>query len=685
MYLKHYNLKEKPFDINPNPRHSLSGEKHSKAFTRLKYGITANKGLLLLTGDSGMGKTGLINRLIREFESETIITTIPHPRLKIIDFFRTLSVGFKLNQKFNNQSEIIIELKNFLHKSADKKVLLIIYEAQEMSFDLLEQIRILSNIELPYRKLINIFFVGQTEFLDILRDKRSRAIRQRIAIKCHLEPLNRKETELYIRKRIEIAGGKHEIFSLDAIQEIFSFSKGNPRFINIICDNALVSGYACRLKVIGAEVIKECSKKLSSNLGSEKDQSDIKESKEKRELFAAETTLENLETPNIDSEENRLELEEVEDKHESSISWENLETAEAPDIDAEQDRSQGKLIAILSFISFSLIIVGYFLFGFNTNDETSWSKQEFAFQKLPETSISETKVQTDNQKEPIGTNEATTIKESPESKGKIQQPDQLDATIAEAEVKADNQEEPIGTNEATTIKESPESKEKIQQPDQLDATIAEAEVKPDNQEEPRGTSEATTIKESPESKGKIQQPDQVDATLAEAEVQTDNQGEPSGANESKQIEESPMPYEILAHTNEVKPSHRAEKQGESLNKIQNGKSYVKQIKIIYFKHNSNELPSDAIDELDEVSKTVSNYPDSEIKIEGYTDSFGDYSFNEQLSFFRANVVRTYFLARGIPATRISTFGMGPKNPIASNETLEGRKKNRRVEISIIMK
>ncbi len=260
MYLTHYNLKEKPFELSPGPRFLWLGANHSEALATLKYGIVENKGFLLLTGDVGVGKTALIHRLIQEIDPSTIIANIPDPGLDALDFFNMLASEFHMAKKFKSKGEFIIELKAFLQKtqSEQKNVLLIIDEAQRLKEEILEQVRLLSNIEMSDRKLINIFFVGQPEFTEMLMDTRNRAVRQRIVVSSHIDLLAAPETEQYIHHRLKVAGATRGIFTSDAVREIHRFSEGCPRLINIICDHALLSGYSAGLKIIDSEVIKDC-------------------------------------------------------------------------------------------------------------------------------------------------------------------------------------------------------------------------------------------------------------------------------------------------------------------------------------------------------------------------------------------------------------------------------------------
>ena len=264
MYETHYNLKAMPFQITTDPKFLWLGEKHSEALASLKYGILENKGFLLLTGDAGTGKTALINRLLEMIDVAAIVAKIPDPGLSSLEFFNFLAIEFKMNKKFDSKGEFLIHLKHFLQKAhySRKKVLLIIDEAQRLSHDLLDQIRLLSNIELQDRKLINILFVGQTEFNKLLMEDKNRAVRQRIAVSYHINPLTEAEARLYIKHRLKVAGATREIFGRHAIRDVYNHSRGYPRLINIICDHALLTGYSYNLKSIDEKVIKECEQAL---------------------------------------------------------------------------------------------------------------------------------------------------------------------------------------------------------------------------------------------------------------------------------------------------------------------------------------------------------------------------------------------------------------------------------------
>ena len=241
MYLNHYNLKLKPFEESPDPKFFWLSEKHKEAFACLRYGIQENKAFLLLNGDIGTGKTSLINYFLHANQMDAIVATIPDPDLSSLDFFKLIAKQFNINIEFDTKGDFLNQFEPFLYEtfSDQKKAVLIIDEAQRLNQRLLEQIRLLSNIEKKDVKLINIFFVGQNEVINIIKDEKNKALRQRLTVHYTIEPLTEPETKQYIQHRIKVDGAEKVLFDNEAVHEIYSFSKGYPRLINIICDRSL--------------------------------------------------------------------------------------------------------------------------------------------------------------------------------------------------------------------------------------------------------------------------------------------------------------------------------------------------------------------------------------------------------------------------------------------------------------
>ena len=264
MYLKFFNLITKPFEITPDPRFLWLGEKHKEGFLILRYGITTGTGFIALTGGAGTGKTTLLDALAKSFGDNFIFARIPDPSLEELDFLNYTARAFGLDKKFSAKSDYLFELTTFL-KQADarkKEVVLVVDEAHKIKEALLEEVRLISNIEKPEKKLITILFAGQNRFNEMLDN--NIALRNSLAINYKIEALTDVETEEYITHRLKIAGAKSRIFSSQAIYEIYLFTKGNPRQINIICDLALLAGYKVGTKKIEPAIIKECVRKTSS-------------------------------------------------------------------------------------------------------------------------------------------------------------------------------------------------------------------------------------------------------------------------------------------------------------------------------------------------------------------------------------------------------------------------------------
>ena len=265
MYLSFYRLKHKPFQISTDPRFLWLGEKHEEALATLRYGVLDNKGFLLLTGDVGTGKTTLINALLQTLGHDTLVATVRDPDLEPMDFYNYTAHAFGMPKNFTSKGAFLIAFERFLldADTANKTVLLIIDEAQRISQTVLEEVRLLSNIEKKDKKLLNIFFVGQIEFNEILLRPENRAIRQRITVNYNIQPLTRQETEEYIQHRLRIAGSGEMLFEREALNKIFSFSRGYPRLINIICDRSLLTGFVAEVQPISAAQVQECIEELT--------------------------------------------------------------------------------------------------------------------------------------------------------------------------------------------------------------------------------------------------------------------------------------------------------------------------------------------------------------------------------------------------------------------------------------
>lgn len=498
MYLNFYQLSSKPFQITTDPKFLWLGDKHSEALATLKYGILEDKGFLLLTGEVGTGKTALIKLLVRTIDVSAVVATIPDPGLEAIDFFNFLAEEFKMDRRFASKGDFLIVFKQFLLKaySTQQKVLLIIDEAQRLTPEMLEQVRLLSNIELDNRKLINIFFVGQTEFNRTLLDERSKAVRQRITVNYHIEPLTEMETQQYIQHRLKVAGSRREVFTLDAMRRVYVFSQGVPRLINIICDHALLTGYASGVKPLDVNLIRECEKELRLP--------EIRSPKERTSPLARAAPL-------------------------------------PDDLPEDQPRARAFNWRIPAALVFLLLLAftSFMIYQNRTEKPQRWAVEEIAPQTY---------------------------------KGLSGKPMSADS------------------------EEVPEPKPTAAAPPPV--AVAASGSQPE-----RVSSE--TLRTDPFAKGKV---------------------------------------------------------------------------ILFFPFNSNELTREVVTALDQIAAFLKTEPHLRVAILGYTDAVGSVTYNISVSQFRANSIRSYLAGRGVNPANMVAVGMGPKNPIAPNDTPEGRQQNRRVEI-----
>ena len=271
MYLSHYHLDKEPFSISPDPHFLWLSEKHQKAFETLKEGILERDGCVMLAGDIGTGKTTLIKRLVKLDDVAAIFVTINDPDLDALDFFNILASEFQMGRRFVGKDEFLAAFKHFLLNafSSYKKVLIIIDEAQRLNHEILQEIVGLSNLKMAGRKLLKVFFVGQLEFNAMLMREENREVLQNIAAHYYLEPLAALEIERYIGHRLKVAGARQQIFTPEAIKAIFALSKGYPRLINVICDNALLCGYRSGLKRIDGAVIQKCRREVPAEVNQE--------------------------------------------------------------------------------------------------------------------------------------------------------------------------------------------------------------------------------------------------------------------------------------------------------------------------------------------------------------------------------------------------------------------------------
>jgi general secretion pathway protein A len=246
MYDQFYGFREPPFNITPDPRFLFFSDRHREAYNHILFGIRERKGFIQITGEVGAGKTTLCRALLDELGPSYMTALILNPCLNPTQLLRTILVELGLKPGKADRASCLEMLNQFLLEqlATGNDVVLLIDEAQDLDNELLEQIRLLSNLETDQRKLLQIVLVGQPELRDKLNDRNLRQLRQRITVRYHLTPLSRLEVERYIHHRLQVVGANgRPSFTSWAIRSVFNYSGGIPRLVNAVCDKALLAGF----------------------------------------------------------------------------------------------------------------------------------------------------------------------------------------------------------------------------------------------------------------------------------------------------------------------------------------------------------------------------------------------------------------------------------------------------------
>ena len=261
MYLSYFGLNEKPFSISPNPHYLFLSERHKEALAHLTYGLGEDGGFVLLTGEVGTGKTTITRSMLEQLPENTQVAMIHNPALSELELLA--SICDELNVNYDVQNATLKSLTDIIKKhletnnKAGGHTILIIDEAQLLAPGVLEQLRLLTNIETDHKKLLQIVLVGQPELQELLKRNELRQLAQRITARYHLLPLTQGQTIAYIKHRLHIAGCDKGIFSLDAMKAVHQFTAGVPRLMNLVCERALVGTFAKQQLTVDSDIIKK--------------------------------------------------------------------------------------------------------------------------------------------------------------------------------------------------------------------------------------------------------------------------------------------------------------------------------------------------------------------------------------------------------------------------------------------
>lgn len=268
MYLPFFGLAEKPFSITPDPRYLFLSGRHAEALAHLVYGIDEAGGFIQLTGEVGTGKTTIIRSLLARQHNKAAIALILNPRMDAAEFMLTLCEELGIGVPDSAESsvkELIDILNRFLLKAhaEGRRVVLVVDEAQTLAPELLEQVRLLTNLETETQKLLQIILIGQPELRDMLARNDLRQLAQRITGRYHLDPLSRDEATAYIKHRLRVAGATTDLFNTGALRELYRVSGGVPRLLNIIADRALLGAYSEDRHLVNAGMVRRAAAEVS--------------------------------------------------------------------------------------------------------------------------------------------------------------------------------------------------------------------------------------------------------------------------------------------------------------------------------------------------------------------------------------------------------------------------------------
>jgi len=266
MYQKFFGLRESPFNVNPDPRYLFLTRQIQESLAGLTYGIQNRKGFILLTGEVGTGKTTLLNRLLDWLHGQRVATAyIFNSRLDVNQLFDFIMAEFEIPCESREKSQVLLRLNQWLldRYRVGETAVLIVDEAQNLSSDVLEEIRLLTNLETSTEKLLQIVLTGQPELEEKLKLPQLRQLRQRITLRCRTSPLSLEETFGYIAERLRIAGANGEpVFSKESIQTVHTYSRGIPRVVNLLCEHALINAYVDSVRPVPSQLVEEVAREF---------------------------------------------------------------------------------------------------------------------------------------------------------------------------------------------------------------------------------------------------------------------------------------------------------------------------------------------------------------------------------------------------------------------------------------
>ncbi len=268
MYKAYFGLSDLPFTIGPNPKYLYLSDQHREAMAHLLYGLSEQGGFILLTGEVGTGKTTLCRSVLQQLPDNVEVALILNPRASSIELLQYICDELKIDYQGSDSAKVLNDALNAYLLEAyanDRRVVVMIDEAQQLSIETLEQVRLLTNLETNKDKLMQIILVGQPELNEMLSSQNLRQLSQRIKSRYHLGELDVQQLGAYIKNRLRVAGCERQLFSSKAIKEIFKYTRGVPRLINILCDRCLMGAYATDKVLVDHTVVRQAAKEVFGN------------------------------------------------------------------------------------------------------------------------------------------------------------------------------------------------------------------------------------------------------------------------------------------------------------------------------------------------------------------------------------------------------------------------------------
>ncbi|MFW2368791.1 MAG: AAA family ATPase [Desulforhopalus sp.] len=678
MYTSFYQLDSKPFDHNLDQQFYWDGEGHEEILSTMQRGLLHNRKFLYLKGAEGAGKTTLVHALTRKLGNDFSWALVEEPSLDRVEFYNDIAKAFGLEHEFTSKVQFLIRFSHFLYRTSEegKKILLLIDECHQLSQELLEELWLLSNIEKGGARLLNIYFVGQRLFDELLLKPKNNAVRQRITRNVELLPLDVEATGDYIRHQVKAAGGYDALFSPEANQAIHRYCRGNLNQINVLCDNALSTGSVKEKKTIDQAIIDECAAKLG---------------------FAGQAGASGSPTPSVV----------IEDKAVAKATAAARQVADSTVESRVQEDSGGGgwLKYAAGIAAIAVVAAGIYFWG--PGKQAVDSTPVTAGDGLQEVSPSEdTAPQTGV--ESFGSEVAATESEPEQAKESItvvaENGGEEETTAPpppDVKVSADDMTTQGSEDETGLVAAQPEESDEVVPvlstdtggegtvvssggEKQQEEEVVEQQEEPEAEVADSGQGDDSGVVTSSSTSEEI-------AKLTAVVQETEQPVEEASQNTPEQVveltKEEDIKKEVSAAETEIAAAPLAADAKTSEEPEQQPKEAVAAMEpskvVLALQPNSLKLTRGGSREFDKFVEALRGYPGATMLVKGFVSSKTNSPENIKLSEERAMGVQKLLVAKGIEGGRIEVKGMGNLEPIASNDTSEGRRKNRRVEIVIV--